>query len=155
MAGIFAEKGCHQLKTTIEGLLTSLSSQSEKYRDISSFIGKVLYLPKAEIRKVFSRANIFDSTGKDRAAALLVKRWAFRGESEVRLIYFHPGNTSIGDIYTYPIDPNILFNEAVLDPRMNEDDAIKWRSMIQTAGYLNRTFRSGLYKPPEQMFKKI
>jgi hypothetical protein len=141
-----------KLKTTIGSLLSSLYSQSGRYRDISCFIGKVRYLPKKDIPKVFSEANIFDSSGRDIAATLLVKRWAFRGEKEVRLIYFHNGTPNIGDVYTYPIDPNALFDEAVLDPRMNEDEGANWRSQIQSAGFRNRIFQSDLYKPPQQMF---
>jgi hypothetical protein len=144
-------KDAVKLKTTIGQLLNSLYAHAGKHPTISCFIGKVRYLAKVDIPEVFSRANILDSTGKGIAETLLAKRWAFRGEKEIRLIYLHNDNDPITDVFSYKIDPNALFSEAVLDPRMDQDAANKWTIRVKDAGYNGSLSQSDLYKPPENM----
>lgn len=153
--GYSPNKDAVKLKTTIRALYGSLYEQGGPYRDASCFIGKVRYLLKKRIADVLRRVIIPDPSGVAVGATLLVKRWAFRSESEVRLIYLrqrrarsrHPLSRP-RKAFCYKLDPNAVFMEAVLDPRMRDAEAKKWKQRFQNAGFKNRIIQSGLYKPP-------
>ena len=59
------------------------------------------------------------------------------------------------EVFRYKLDPNSVFLEAVLDPRMQDAEAKKWKERLQDAGFTNRIIQSGLYKPPEQVVLKV
>lgn len=151
--GYSPNEGAVKLKTTIRTLHDSLYAQGGRYRDSSCFIGKVKYVQKKHIAEVLSRVNLLDPPGV--AATLLVKRWGFRSENEVRLIYFNHHRAFSGEVFRYKLDPNSVFTEAVLDPRMQYGEANKWTRRLQGAGFSNRIIQSGLYKPPERVVLKI
>lgn len=143
-----------KLKTTIPKLYASLYA-SGKFKDISCFIGRVTYLTKAGISKALGKVNATDSSGRGIAATLLIKRKAFAPEREVRLVYFNQDKTFTSDIFTYPIDPNSLFQEVVLDPRLSETEVKEWKAKFASAGFTQRIIHSGLYKPPKDIFINI
>jgi hypothetical protein len=144
-----------KLKTTIPGLYSSLYSNGGQFRDISCFIGRVTYLNKAGITKALATVNVTDSSGCGIAATLLIKRKAFAPEREVRLIYFSQEKTFTADVFTYPIDPNTLFQEAVLDPRLSGTEVADWKAKFASAGFTKRVIQSGLYKAPKDIFINI
>lgn len=82
-----------------------------------------------------NQVNLLDSSGRNIAKTLLVKRWAFRAEKEVRLIYFNQDSDFAGDVFSYEVDPNALITEAVLDPRMLPDEVDRWKKKFRRAGF--------------------
>ncbi len=147
-----------KLKTTIRNLFDSLYQRAGRFRDVSCFIGKVSYLPKHGIADAIRNAHVLDPSGAGAVETLLVKRKAFAPEREVRLIYFKPrtrprtGTVRVRAnrrVFKYPVDVNVLVNEAVLDPRLDDHDVASWKSRFKAAGFRNRIIQSGLYKPPK------
>lgn len=149
------DKVAVKLRTTVRTLYDSLYTQVRQYRDISCFIGKVQYVRKKRIAEVLSRVNLPDPTGVAVAATLLVKRWGFRSEKEIRLIYFNHDKSFSEKVFRYKLDPNSVFVEAVLDPRMQDAEAEKLKGRLKGAGFANRIIQSGLYKPPEPVVLKV
>jgi len=151
----FVDKRGVKLKTTIPTLFNSLYAHAGEFRDVSCFIGKVQYLTKAKIKDALEKVNILDSTGIGIAQTLLIKRYAFRPEREVRLIYFNQNANAPNGVFSYPIDPNALIREVVLDPRLLREDAETLKAEIKVAGFRNRVIQSGLYRPPENIILNI
>jgi hypothetical protein len=144
-----------KLKTTIQDLFTSLYNQAGRFKDISCFIGKVRYLTKKGIELALPSVNVIDPSGIGIAQTLLIKRKAFSPEREVRLIYFNQDANFTDDVFTYSIDPNVLFQEAVLDPRLKDNEVNNWKVQFKAAGFRRRIIQSGLYKPPKSIFINV
>jgi hypothetical protein len=144
-----------KLKTTIPDLFSSLYTNCGEFKNISCFIGRVSYLTKAGIERALSKVNATDSSGRGIAATLLIKRKAFAPEREVRLVYFSSDPAFTSDVFTYSIDPNALFKDAVLDPRLSDKDVYYWKQQFRKSGFTNRVIQSGLYKPPKNIFVRI
>jgi len=143
-----------RVRGTPRRLLTGLYQSQDKFRDISCFIGKVSYYSQAEILATlqdpqFVNAAAFDSTGANQCTTLLFKRTAFSHESEVRLIYLRPRtHNSAGDKFFYPLDPLFLFDEVVLDPRLDDAAVAAHRAELQTLGFSCLVRQSDLYRIP-------
>jgi hypothetical protein len=95
----------------IEGLRSSTAGDG--------FIGTVNYLGRDRLMDFARRA--VQSGNLHRAASgartLLVKRPAFRHESEVRLLFCQQRG---GDKpFKYPVDPHALVDQLMLDPRLS------------------------------------
>jgi hypothetical protein len=153
--GYSPEQDAVKLRTTVRALYDSLRAGVGKYRDVSCFIGRVRYFTKKRIADVLSRVNVVDPSGVAIAATLLVKRWAFRSEREVRLIYLNHRRSFSKKVFRYDIDPNALFEEAVLDPRMRDTEAERWERRFRAAGFSRRIIQSGLYRPPDRVVIKL
>jgi len=153
--GYSPKKDAVKIKTTIRTLYDSLCAQVGRYRDVSCFIGRVRYFPTKHIAVELSRVNLFDLTGVAIAATLLVKRWAFRSEKEVRLIYYDHQRSFSAEVFRYELDPSSVFAKAILDPRMTAVEFEKWKRRFQKAGFSNRITQSELYKLPEPLVLKI
>ena len=144
-----------KLESNIDSLFRSLYSTTREYRDISCFIGKVKYIRKKQIGEVLSTVQLVDSSGIGVAKTLLVKRRQFHSEREVRLIYFNHDKSFTEEVYPYNIDPNLVFIKAVLDPRMKDEDAKRWKTKFKSEGFSNKIIHSTLYKPPKGIFINI
>jgi hypothetical protein len=71
------------------------------------------------------------------ARTLLVKRPAFRHEREIRLLLFQQDESKIrDDLFPYPIHPNALIDQVMIDPRVSAEDARELRAHIaQQTGF--------------------
>jgi len=137
-----------KIETTIAGLLQSLCTQVASYTELSCFIGRVKYFSRNKIATALHDVDILDPLGLGIVKTLLLKRWAFRSESEIRLIYFNhdsPHRT----FFEYDLEPNIVFEEVVIDPRMDKSDVEQWKARFKKSGFAGKIFQSGLYKPPD------
>lgn len=83
----------------------------------------------------------------------MLKRKAFSHEKEVRIIYYNDKITSQQITFPYQINPNIAFDELVIDPRIEESLYNEIKSDIKKAGFKNKIFQSGLYKIENFFFK--
>jgi len=89
---------------------------------------------------------IQDQLGIGQASTLLLKRLAFTHEKEVRIVY-HNNNCNPNDkIYPYKLNPNICFEEIVVDPRIPKDIYNEIKKQIEATGFKNKIIQSGLYK---------
>jgi Protein of unknown function (DUF2971) len=151
------EKDGMKVKTTIRKLLTALHSKGGTFKDISSFIGKVEYYRKEELKKFLEDSKkissmLTDTSGAGQASTLLFKRIAFSHEKEVRLIYYSREKLKT-DKYFLDIDPVDLFDEITVDPRTKYSDFKSWKSQLRNLGYKKKMIRSLLYKTPDLKFK--
>lgn len=143
-----------RIRTSIPKLADSLANNLGDWKNVQCFIGKVQYLNNT---KLMSFANTVFSgqinpTPPSLAKTLLVKRPAFRHENEVRLLYFERENGIYKDIYKYDIDPHLLIDQIMVDPRVEHSDFIKIKDKIKkSTGFKGRILRSKLYAPPEDM----
>ena len=137
-----------KLQTTVALLHRSLFEACGEFKELSCFIGRVRYLTKEKIARVFDTANIVDPTGAGIARTLLVKRYGFRPEREVRLIFLDHGHQGHEGFFKYHLDVKRTIRQAVLDPRMSDDKAAEWTAKLKSAGFSGTLFQSSLYRPP-------
>jgi hypothetical protein len=145
-----------KVKTTIRKLFNALYVQSDKFKDISCFIGKVQYFSTPKLLELLTdpetmMSNMTDSTGLGQASTLLLKRIAFSHEKEIRIIYSSPRELDL-DIFEFPIDPHDLIDQIVFDPRINYNTYKKDKEKLRLWGYKKGIVRSNLYKIPELTF---
>lgn len=144
-----------KIKTTIIKLFTALFqaggiNHNTNGYNVSSFIGKVKYASTKvliEMLKDKERMSnkVFDQTGWGQASSFFFKRWAFRHEKEIRLIYNGQDN-SYSDFFKFDINPGDLVDEIVFDPRMEEENYYKYKQELKDLGFNKRIIQSGLYK---------
>jgi len=79
--------------------------------------------------------------------ALLKKRREFEHENEVRLIFLDVDREHVGKMaIEFPIDPNVLFDEVVFDPRLSEDEFRVRSTILMKLGCTVPISQSELYK---------
>lgn len=122
--------------------------------ELRCYIGEVDYLEDKKIVNKFrdpTKAHsilLGDGTGSELPKTLLVKRTEFEHEQEVRLIYSTVTDDPIisEKTYCFPIDPNDLFEEIEVDPRLEKNKFLEFRQKIKACGYKNEIKQSSLYK---------
>jgi hypothetical protein len=146
-----------KVRTTVRKLFTSFFRDSNDISNLCYFIGKVEYMPQPEVESIFKeRATQFvlDVTGGGHALSLLIKRDSFSHEQEVRLIY--AANDSSFDttraLYLSDVEPNLLFEEVILDPRLSTAEKEDSISRIKSWGYKGPIKQSTLNIPPNFTF---
>lgn len=141
-----------QVKSTPRKLLKYLTETLSHTTD-NLFCGYVQYIEEHEFHAKISgrKYNDFLMAGGQKLLAefMCLKRMAFAHEQEIRLIYqditvdvAHPPS----NFHEFAFDPNTLFDEIVLDPRLNdwEYDQVS-RSLLSNGITLN-VRQSDLYK---------
>jgi hypothetical protein len=118
-----------------------------------AFIGRVEYLDEKKLER-FAKGVLRSDEGflsmRLFAGTLLVKRPAFRHEREVRLIFTpHDKNKADSDLFPYPVNPNELIDQIMIDPRMSAEAASSLKKKIGSrTGFSGHVVRSLLYAPP-------
>ena len=142
-----------KVKTTIKKLYNSLydSQKENKQRDISCFIGKVIYKPQRELLKILETKKlngfpIISASGENLVRTLLIKRNEFTHEKEVRLIYDSGNTKNKHDIFRFKINPFDLYDEIVFDPRMEFFLYAVFLKFLIGSGYKKRITKSKLYQ---------
>ncbi len=144
-----------RIRTTICKLAESLAQTCGEWAHTEAFVGRVRYLP-SKVLKIYA-INVFDGvdapSSRMFAETLLVKRPAFAHEREVRLLFhLHDDIRARDDLYAYPIDPDGLIDQIMIDPRMAERDVNALRSKIRSeTSFKGPIKRSLLYAAPPDM----
>jgi len=123
--------------------------------NLKTFIGKVKYKGKRALINMLSdrdrmSGKLYDQSGWGQASTFYFKRWAFRHENEVRLMY--NGNedpNANGNVFKFDINPNELIDEIVFDPRMEKTEYEIKKAETRDLGFDKRIIQSGLYKIQE------
>ena len=85
--------------------------------------------------------------GLGHARSLLIKREPFLHEREVRLVFVeHRESSSHNNLLFIDIDPNSLFDEIVLDPRLHPEDVTAREAELRLLGFNGRVVKSELYQ---------
>jgi len=140
-----------KIRTTVKKLHKSLHEAQSKNANISSYIGEVKYYKNDEIEnlvrdRLAQKSKFKGSIGQ--ARSLLFKRYAFKYEKEIRLIYLDPNNKINPSIYSYPCDILSLIDSITFDPRMNLSVFNIYKKHIKDLGFKGRIIRSNLYNAP-------
>ena len=104
-----------------------------------------------------SQLNFSDlsiGAGGERFADLLcIKREAFQHEDEVRLLFqdidLGRGRLGTNGVFSYPLNPNCIFDEVVLDPRLSDSEAQAMTLQLEAAGCTLSITKSELYESPK------
>lgn len=143
-----------KVKTTIRRLFEGFYDFTNPYHVLSFFVGKVDYVNTHQINAVLQQAYSFltDTTNISQMLSLLKKRQEFAYEEELRILYNTEANGNIlPPVYHYSIDPNTLFDEAVLDPWTRDADLQAEINAMQGAGFTKPIRRSDLYQPNQNV----
>lgn len=141
------------LSTTPQKLLSTLiEDPDEKYPNLHCYIGKVEYLPEEEFFSIPRKIDIFDPSGAGIARCLLYKREEFSHESEVRLIWSGGNQESLEDIKIIKIQPHVIFDSIVFDPRIDDDIFMFYKNSLQKEFNIKcKIEKSELYKKPRKI----
>lgn len=122
-----------KVKTTSRKLFDAIYTDDACMATTS--IGLVQYLYKNELNKWLKSLNLTGAQdfGKHVVPSMYMKRKPFAHEMEVRPIVFLDHDAGPG--LFYDIDPNILFDEYVIDPRLDNATATKvMTKLLKAAG---------------------
>jgi hypothetical protein len=128
-----------QVRTTPRKLIAALNAFSNKRADLNLdfYLGAVRYIPDPA-QEITNRLNQIGpraiSQGSHRACSLLLKREAFRHESEVRIIL--QGAPDIGsEPFHVEVNPNELFDEVRFDSRLALFELRERERLARDLGY--------------------
>lgn len=151
------ESNAVRVRSKVSALAEGLYQMRGKGAQDEVFIGRVQYLPNKALMSFAKNTlrNLTTHSQKMLAKTLLVKRPAFRHEREVRLIFI-PQDKILEDIFPYSVDPNLLINQIMIDPRMSLKDADTLKIKIKAeTGFSGEIKRSLLYAPPPDFSIKV
>lgn len=130
-----------QVKTTVRKLLGALATFSNSVHDknFEFYLGSVKYVenPAQEITNgLNSHGPKVLGEGYGRAQSLLLKRLAYRHESEVRIVVLSKSQTD-DKLFNLNIDPNKLFERVKFDPRLVTSERLEREKQAKELGYHN------------------
>lgn len=149
------QKNGVKVKVKASGLLDVLwrSNFNTMLSPTCCFLGKVQYKTKKDLTEILSAPDLEealhrDDTARRRAELLLMKRKEFAHEKEARLIFEFIGGRQLrdGKFYDIPINPNELFEQVILDPRMSAVEFKMYEAGIKALGYVGTIGKSSLYE---------
>ena len=157
-----------RVQTTPRRLLHALASSPDATAE-NCFIGKVRYLTEKSILKHLSHPQILNDIAYKIVGAvfqrteltktmpavidtLLMKRKAFRYEEEVRLLYRERQQTGT-QLRQFTVDTQMLFVDAVFDPRMTSEEYEKAVRQLFDLGYVGNASCSSLYQLPDYIIR--
>lgn len=145
-----------KVATTPRRLFQNLKLVGSAAPYLQFFIGKISYLMEQQITKLMQGLTFSDvalgGQGDKFAHLLCIKREAFQHENEVRLIFQDIENSGskrgANGVFKYRLDPNVLFDEVVLDPRLKDADVATIVSKLKAANCKLQIAQSPLYQAP-------
>lgn len=141
-----------KVRSTPRKLLSALYKSPRRLPEHCCFIGTVRYMSENHVISLLQTPGlvndwVLDHTARGHAESLLFKRDSFSHEQEVRLVFdANDGYDTTQLVYKFPIEPNDLFEEAVLDPRLSEATARARTTELQALGFRNPIVQSTLYQ---------
>jgi hypothetical protein len=135
-----------KVRSTPRKLLKAL--QIADLFDQYSYVGRVLYKRQDELVSAFMSHDLLAPDGSEIANSLMYKRREFSHEQEVRLIFTGPLSA---DVLPLSVDPSVLFEEIVFDPRMDVELYEAHKTAVKNEGFSNRIDQSLLYHAPPQL----
>lgn len=153
MWGIYANdptKRYLRIRSTPRKLLAALAGAHSNASQDTCFIGTVEYLRETKLKAYIESTDRLKMSAADFAKSLLLKRRAFRHESEVRLLYF--GSSSQYDergLYRYRVNPHQIITQIMADPNRDKRAWKEDKAEIKTAtGFSGEIKRSKIYDAP-------
>ena len=141
-----------RVRTTVGKLIDSLRAAHADMADERCFIGQVRYETEKRLGELGRSMFVEHSGAEAIAQSLLIKRRAYRHESEVRLVYIAPSEAIEEDgIYKYDLDPLDIIDQVMVDGRVSYDKFVPLQDEIakRTRFPKRQIRRSLLYSPPK------
>lgn len=141
-----------KVKTTIRKLYNEFVAKHHDKKALV-FIGNVEYDDWEKIKKYFEALKLtdifMDTSGQSIVSTLLIKRTEFLPEKEIRIIYWSNWFSAEGSkIVHMSVDPNKLFEEVTVDPRIDKIRFESIKKIITKVGYTGQINHSELYSIP-------
>jgi hypothetical protein len=144
-----------KVRTTIRRLIENLKRVPSFAPHLQFFVGRVDYWSEQKIKDLMKCLTFADIAvgGQGFAKLLCIKREAFGHEKEVRLLFQDVPDSgsktpNATGIFEYALDPNAVFDDVVLDPRLEDAAASALKQQLQAAGCDLPIQRSSLYQAP-------
>jgi len=146
----YSDDGCAvKLRVRMKKLHDSLADHQGSARDVACFLGRVDYQRKGRYKDTLAAGLKLDTTNRSQAHTLLVKRYGYRSERDVRLIAYSTSAPVPPGLFVYPVNWSHLLVEVVLHPAMSPKKVSDWKKQIHNAGFNGKVFQSALYKLPK------
>ena len=149
-----SEFGGIRIRTKLRSLADSLSASDTGVELERAFIGKVQYLSQDALLER-ARTEFTNSRPiKNIARLLFMKRYAFKHEAEVRLVYImHKSDRPRDDgILRYSVKPHELISQVMIDPRIISHQAERLaRHIREKTRYKGEIKHSVIYKKPSDL----
>ena len=140
-----------RIETTAKKLLSVLFAHEKQWSNIACFIGKVTYLSESELKEYLEKAVencLLDTSGKNTAKTLLIKRNEFEYEKEVRLLYSNKDVAKRSDFLAINIDPFSIFDSFCFAPLTNRYLYELYKGRLVQLGFSeDMILKSKLYEP--------
>lgn len=133
-------------------LLEVIYDKNNRSSGLSCFIGRVIYPNdennmRTKMKELISKMLADNSSGKEIAKILLIKRKEFSYEKEVRLLYFNEDSND-SDIITFNIEPVNIIESVYFSPKMDQDVYKEHKQKLVQYGFNeNHISKSHLYEP--------
>ena len=145
-----------KVKSTIRKLFENLQKVDSTVPQLQFFVGRVLYFNEQNIKQFMSKTTFLqiasESSGKEFARLLCIKRDAFKHERELRILFQDldngAGKRGVEGVFDYQLDPNVVFEEIVLDPRITEQQENVQKAELKNLGSKLQIRKSTLYQSP-------
>ena len=146
-----------KVATTIRRLFQNLKLVNSTAPYLQFFIGRITCLTEHQITSLMQALTFSDiaigGQGDKFADLLCIKREAFQHENEVRLIFqdlnISGSKRGANGVFKYQLEPNVVFDEVILDPRLKVPDALAIEKKLKTAGCTLHIAQSPLYQTPK------
>lgn len=156
MWGIYAnnpKKKYLRIRSTPRKLLTSLIKAHEKdhenAHEISCYIGAIKYHKRKIFEDYVNNAGILSITTHRIITSILMKRYAFKHEKEIRLIFWKQNGDKYKKSYSYDFDPHLTITQIMADPNRHRKDWEQEKdNILRLTGFRNRVCRSMMYDAP-------
>lgn len=139
-----------RVRSTPRKLLTSITKAHEKDHKLSCYIGLVKYRKHKFFEDYVKNFGIFQVNIERIISSILIKRFAFKHEKEVRLVYWRQDSDEFQDSYSYKFDPHLAFTQIMADPQR---DPKIWKQernrILRATGFKKRILRSMMYDAPK------
>ena len=140
-------------RTTARKLIESvIKSRSQEWAHLEAYIGGVDYKNTKDFERWATSffAAPAAPTSRDLAETLLVKRWAFQHEKEVRVVLLPAHNNATeSELHRYKVDPRLLVDHIMVDSRAPREVFEMYKMVFVDRLKFAGTFtRSKLYDAP-------
>lgn len=137
-----------QVQTTIAKLHNHLNEMLPDNHTKLIKVGKVQYWDWRRIKDHYEKEGGFNWLDLMSSMNLFFKRTEFVAENEIRVLAVNKSKVS-DDIWQLDIDPNILIDKMLVDPRVSDSKFNVIKKVIQKLGYEGQIEKSELYSIPK------
>jgi hypothetical protein len=132
-----------KITTRVDKLFEYVANKkNDKFWKINTFIGNVTYAKDQEIIEFLQKINIHwiaDTSGKNPAKTLFLKRNEFKYENEVRIVKSIDNASDItlnnSEVYFVDIDPFDLITSVAFSPMMENEEYLNYRNRLIKIGF--------------------